>query len=230
LQAGGIWIAIQTATGVLNLAKESLNAAVAAAQPILDTARRGLSASQSVVDGLGNCEQWLTRVAAVQTLQYAQQAANDVLQGTEFVAIAAAQALLTEAQAVANGVLTGAEAATRDVAEAGLAAARGTLTAAQAAVDSTLQALSDALAAVGDAANSIHLEGFLQLYTFSISFKASGTNLSLTIGYDMAVAGNKFSGQCTIGTKSPLADIMKCLVKGLLPALKSALPALASFL
>eukprot|EP00775_Hariotina_reticulata_P001339 gene1339-1682_t len=232
VSAGAIWTAYKAAEIALDVARGFLNDVVGGAvRWTLDRARDTLYAAEKVADGVLTGVQWTTRQAAMGILETCQKIADGVLKGSEAAALETAKAILEAADETAKAVLTGTHFVALQSSYLGLDIANGALTAAEAATSATLSALNDALQAVGGALKSVKTANFLQLNSCSLAVRATKSRgVGLGFGYDLTVAGTRYSGQLMLSVaEDPLTAILNALKHEILKPLKSAFPAIAPY-
>jgi len=232
VEAGANWVAYQVATGVLNLARNFLNDVVGGAgRWALDRARDVLNAAQRAAEDVLKGVQWTTRQAAMEILNTCQKVADGILKGSEAAALETAKGILKAAEESAKGVLTGTHYIALQASYAGLEIAKAGVKASEATVSATLSALNDALQAVGGALESVKLANFLQLTSCSLAVRATKSRgVALGFGYDLTVAGTRYSGQLVLSLEGdPVTAILNALKNEIMKPLKQSFPAIAPY-
>ncbi len=136
-----------------------------------------------MVDGVMTSAAWATNVAAQEILRAARKVARDVLTGSEWVAVEAANKALD--------------------------AALLSLSTAQTVSDGTLTALADATNAIGGALSRAKLKDFLQLNSLSISAVLDSYTQMMVASYDFNIGGGNFQGSLAFDWKDPIGSLVK---------------------
>ncbi len=110
----------------------------------------------------------------------------------------AAKGALNLANQAAQAVLSGSQWVAVNTANTALTAAQGVVNVAQQAASGTLDALNSALQTVGSALSRVKTSGFLQINSLGLTITARTNQQGFAFRYDLTVGGAAFRGEFAV--------------------------------